>query len=671
MLFNKKHPQLLVITIWAIISLVVSWVGSDLTHRYDKQKHVYTLEVDLESSVPGKCELFWRSGESGFTANQSTDFKIRNSRERDDVDFTLPQEPISQLRLDPLDRVGQVKIYGLKLVNGLNVELPDATQNWNLIPVQGIGTVQQAEDAILVECISNDPILLIDLDYQTLSTVLSASDASEIANRRWQGVIIFAVTMFLFSVLGHWFFPILVASFVWIIAFPGIYTPDSITQIEQAISGVYYNWHPAIIPIILRGFFALGIPVSGVIWIQCTLGMLAVHWLMVEILMLCDPDRHYLAKAHFGSLFSSIGLFLFLISPLCPFSSYIVTLWKDVWFSVAALLISASTLAWFRWKKTKGKGTAFSYFYATGLFLMMLFAINLRHNAIVLIPSFVGILWLVIRESGLWKKLNFVLAVSILFMNTQHWIDHAFDVKETYPKYSVMSLELVGLLVLHPELRAEFPYVSSQLHDDYQEQFVWAGFRYLKWNKNPFVSEDLVKGSYNPELSSAYFRAVKRHPILMTQVKLINFLQLMNPLKSTEWLTFRISSNDLGLRRNLYARHYYMPYTQWSWQVYRHPLLRWISAVHLLWIGIGMLFSIGFIVKKRRILAQHLAHLLLISIPFLYVASYLLATPWSAFRYLYPSTILIQVFVISLLLRSLALSFEKLWTRRENPKQMQ
>ena len=140
--------------------------------------------------------------------------------------------------------MGQVKIYGLKLVNGLNVELPDATPNWNLIPVQGIGTVQQAEDAILVECISNDPILLIDLDYQTLSTVLSASDASEIANRRWQGVIIFAVTMFLFSVLGHWFFPILVASFVWIIAFlESIHLILSPRSNKRSVVFTT-NWHP-------------------------------------------------------------------------------------------------------------------------------------------------------------------------------------------------------------------------------------------------------------------------------------------------------------------------------------------------------------------------------------------------------------------------------------------
>lgn len=665
-MFNKKASSATYICISILISFISAWVATLLFNSYREKSLLFLLEVDLETSTSGNWELFWDSGE-GFSAQESFRFHTRNPHVRSLGYFKLPSKTIQGLRLDPLDVMGEVTIYQIRIVDALGRDYTEVFKAWDYSPLSGIESVEESEDGLKFKFNSADPALLLHYNKESLNRLLVMMGEQ----RSITGSLVVSFSFCLFCLLGfylfgNWFLPVILSFLCWSIFYPGVFSPDSISHIWEANRGTFYNWHPAIMPIALRFLFGLGIPVEAIILVQSLIGNLVILWVLHEFWRILDdsrfPGRHSLLI-----MGCALTVFAFLYSPLTPFYGFSLALWKDVWFTTTVLSIVGLTLNTKPLVYDRISTSDYPIWIRLALltFLMGL-SLCLRGNAIVLIPVFVGIIWVLAGRFRVWVRIMFSLIALVFFLYGGVWINKVFKVEDLNPRASVMSLELVGLLKLKPTLQEEFPYIASQLKEGWQHEFEWASYRKMRWNENSFVMPDLVKTGPNRPLEDAYFRAVKRHPFLMSKVKLLNFLQVINPFETTEWLPAGVAENDYGLKMNLYAESFYKTYWHWSHKVSSHPILRWISAVHLIWFLMAILI-LGYLLRRFIILRDSYVLLLLLlsSIPCAYVFSYFLASPWTAFRYMYPSTLLIQIFLIVWAFQKL-IAYSRKLTNRTN-----
>lgn len=639
-------PQLLYVLLLCLFSFLTSVTAFHLLNRYESLRNTFHLEIDMEASEPGRWELFWDTG-SGFSASESDSFEVRIPNLRSTGSFKLPNQEIRQLRLDPLERPGAGIIYSIRFVNGLGESMLSLDNKWELLAVNGIVSLEVEESGLRIESNSGDPYALLQLDIEPINHILTREALLHASQVRWISVATFGLAILGLSLLGSWMLPILLSLALWGVVYPGSFSPDSISHLYEASVNRYYNWHPAIVPILLRGLFAIGFTPALVILAQTLFGMLGVFALIREIYALTqrlsNVHRHDLA------LFAiSLGIFAFLFSPLTPFTGFLTTLWKDVWFSIALLWIAALSIHLRRLRPPE-RWPLRNRFQFSMLCLLLMFSLMLRGNAIVLLPLYLGLIWIVSNPCKLWVRLGCITFVLLAPTFTQSMLSRHFIIRDANPKSSVMALELAGMLYLRPDLEDSFPYVAENLKPGWREHFHWAAYRYMRWGETAYAELELVKAAPNPDLKHTYFRAMRSHPLLVTYVKLRNFAELINPLKTTEWFPFEITQNDIGLERNHYAAHIHQCFRNLSLQVISHPILRWISGVHLVWLAFAFAgFAIILRLRlKGRISSSWDLFLILSLLPVAYTASYLLACPWVAFRYTYPGTLLIQVTLLS------------------------
>ncbi|MEQ9822957.1 MAG: hypothetical protein ABQ298_01060 [Puniceicoccaceae bacterium] len=644
---NCSSTLLCFFLLTALVSLAAATLTHHLLNRYEKLLTCITLEIDMEASEPGRWELFWDTG-TGFSASESDSFDVRIPNLRSTGSFRLPNQEIRQLRLDPLDRPGIGTIYSIRITNGLGESLSTTTtKGWQLNPLHGIASIEENLSGIRIKSVSDDPHALLQLDLNLLNSLLTSEMRFHPTRILSLSIAVFGISMLGFVLLGNWMLPILLSLALWGIVYPGSFSPDSISHLYEASVNHYYNWHPAILAILLRAFSAIGITPALVILAQTLLGMLGVFSLVREVYAVIRK-KTIICRYDLSLLSISLLIFVFLFSPFTPFTGFLTTLWKDVTFSICLLWITSLSIALLR-LRVRHQSPVLQFILLLILTLLLMFSLLVRGNAIVMLPLYLGLIWIVSNPCKLWIRLGCIVFVLLAPTITQSMLSRHFVIRDANPKGSVMALELAGILYLRPELESEFPYVAQHLKPGWQKHFHWAAYRYMRFGDNAYAKSDLVKAAPNPKLNRAYFRAMRSHPLLLSYVKLRNFCELINPLNSTEWFPFEIAQNDFGLKRNRYAAHLHLSFRKLSWEVISHPVLRWISGVHLLWQGLAFA---GFIVLlKARMKGNAIAltnlFLVLSLIPLAYTASYLLACPWIAFRYIYPGTLLIQVTLLS------------------------
>jgi hypothetical protein len=74
-----------------------------------------TVSINLQASVPGKFELFWRSGVEQFSPKQS--LRVPFAEGANSLTFILPGGALAALRFDPGDGPGDFTISRVSLVN--------------------------------------------------------------------------------------------------------------------------------------------------------------------------------------------------------------------------------------------------------------------------------------------------------------------------------------------------------------------------------------------------------------------------------------------------------------------------------------------------------------------------------------------------------------------------
>ena len=613
------------------------------------------LEIAFESDATGVTQVFWDIGR-GFNQEDSVASSIRHASEEKEVRFRLPEETIRQIRFDPNNRPCTFTLHRFRIVDGAGRQIIPTTMN----PASGIGVATEEDGAVTYALTNQDPIFLINVDPQMLNQTM----ATMLASRSWPWSLLIVVLAVVgayggYFLLGEWSVPLILAYINWRIFAPGVFSPDSLDQYQQALNHRYSNWHPAAMAIALHYLLGIGLSLSQVIFIQILSGFAGLYFLirrLIEVFSRFKGESIGRAYARYGAL---IGL-LIIVSPLTPFAAFISTFWKDVWFAIFLIWIVTISLTVFE-KNTATGGWLGNIAAMFGLIVLMVFSVLVRYNAILLIPAYAIILFLIARRLPVWLRIAGVgaLILGCLFFNS--FLIWAYRVTKLEPKLSVMSLEMVGLAVLYPELLDGLPYTRSQLKEGYRERFTWAAYRELRWNDNSIVYEDFVKPVNNPKLKEEYFYSVRHHPVRMAQVKIMNFIQLLDPGKTAEWCPRGIPDNEYGFKPNFLFSYARGKYFRLAFATLGQPILRWISTVNLVWL----IFSLVLLIRwgwrwLRYRNTDTLFMMTLAALAPLYYFSYLLASPWRAFRYMYPATLLTQIIGIAILAIGLSVAVSRI-----------
>lgn len=79
-----------------------------------------TLEIDLVSSSPSPTQIFWDIGH-GINGDDSHRQTLESHRALQTVRFTLPLQEVKELRYDPRDNAGSVRISGIRVVDSTQI----------------------------------------------------------------------------------------------------------------------------------------------------------------------------------------------------------------------------------------------------------------------------------------------------------------------------------------------------------------------------------------------------------------------------------------------------------------------------------------------------------------------------------------------------------------------
>jgi hypothetical protein len=439
----------------------------------------------------------------------------------------------------------------------------------------------------------------------------------------------------------------IVALALWGVFFPGLMSADSITQYREALTSDYHDWHPPLMAIVLHAVLRAGGGIGSLMLVQCLAGVFGVLAFSRSVLALVYGDRLPERRAAWLPL----AVLLLLLVPVTPLAFYLMTFWKDAWAMILMLWVGALALDLYR-RGPDGKR----------LFLLIGLAAALgmvRHNAVVLLPLVGWVLWLGARRrtARAWA-LALAAAPLALYLAATPAIDTVFGVVAMHPDSQVMALDLVGLCARD---RAEgrpvcprLPWTRAHIRDP----GALAAYRpgdigFIFWDRPPHVDPS-IRLDY-PRLRSEYLRAVRESPGPLARVKLAAFKPLLGVHETYYFFHGSIVENPyrLALGERLAPVRGALS-TPATW-VSQDPAFRWISGVHLVWLLANLLAVAGLLVLRLRRRQERFGFLAwVLLIPLGYYLSYLLAAPAHDFRFMYPSTLIIQCVVLSCGLGGLA-----------------
>jgi hypothetical protein len=456
------------------------------------------------------------------------------------------------------------------------------------------------------------------------------------------------------SLMRRWLAPdrrpdlltILIALGIWRIFFPGLMSADSIDQYGQAVTGNFNDWHPPLLAIAIKVVLGLGGGIGLLMLGQCLAGVFGLRALARAVLELFHPEAEPRRIA-----WRSFAVLVVLLVPLTPLAFYLMTLWKDAWAAVLMLWIGALALDLFQRGATHRR-----IFGIVGCSVLLGLV---RHNAVVILPVVGLLLWMGVRRAGVSRASALAFAASplVLYVLANPVMYALFHVRKFHTDSAVMALDLVGLCAEGSAVCDRLPWTRAHILDPGALAHYRPGdIGFIFWDVPKHV-DPAIRGDY-PRLRAEYFRAVEEFPGRFARLKVEAFETLFG-LDRTFYF-FHPSIVDNPYRLTLNAR--FAPVRERliavTTEVAAHPVLRWVSGVHLVWMIVDLAAVVGLAViawRSGKAKYRDLAAVLLL--PLGYYLSYLAATPMFDFRFMYPSTLMVQCVALSWLLGLLP------WTR--------
>ncbi|MBS1634879.1 MAG: hypothetical protein JST26_03085 [Bacteroidetes bacterium] len=227
--------------------------------------------------------------------------------------------------------------------------------------------------------------------------------------------------------------------FIVLAAYPGFMSPDSLDQYQQALAGVYSDWHPPV----MAWFW------NKLLWIkngpQPMLILINLfYWSGVSLWALC---------------FRRYSPVIFILAFFPPMINFLGVIWKD---SLLFSILFFSCALWcFHTEKEKSRKPEIAVLVC--IVLLLLFAACLRYNAMAAVAP---LLFMVIvgwrDELGVMKKIGVGITTVALMYGMSVMLNRVIADNKTHPEQQLMLYDLMGIQYYTTD--AALPrYVTSQV----------------------------------------------------------------------------------------------------------------------------------------------------------------------------------------------------------------
>jgi hypothetical protein len=419
-------------------------------------------------------------------------------------------------------------------------------------------------------------------------------------------------------------------------------SPDSLNQYGQAFHGFFEDAHPPMMSIVLWMIMKLGGDIGILILFQCLFAVFGLRTLLWLCLRFFSDS---IISIQSNGIIATIITLLFLIPFLSPFMFFSVIFWKDAWLTILLLWLTAYLLWIFLHLNSLVKRNFLIHLLLLSVISSLV--VIIRHNAIVIIPV-ICLAIAVLMKLKLDSKVLFIIATSFLplflALALNPFINSFFKVDDVKTGNLVVANDLTTMLRLFPELEAEYPVTA--LH-----------------RKKPRESPKALVielGNENRDLQNEHTKAIYSHPVKFLSAKLYLFWEMLSPHNWWQQkLAYDVIANPYGLKtnENYSATRYKL--NALSIETGNQWYLIWISGLHIVWLVLNVLAVIYLsfrIFTKRN--EKIIFSFILFLIPLSYYFSYVLAATTPNYRFMYPSMLLMQVFIISLLLSKIMLTIK-------------
>jgi len=378
--------------------------------------------------------------------------------------------------------------------------------------------------------------------------------------------------------------------------------------------------------------------------LSCLLGFLGVRRLLLAIADFFSAGRQR------QELVASIGTLL-LSLPLTPMPIYFVTLWIDSWLILfllwtIVLLLELSKAA----TRTITKKDRFKII--APLILISLVMLT-RWNSLILYAPLILIWSMILWDKFYSRKILLTLAISplvicCLFLYLQY---NVIGVRRTHNERVALALDMASMIVFDPSVCETLPLESCDLiQGKITNQFI-VGAGAIDYTINQGLSTmepAYVALTLNPSLPHELWLAATHYPWIYGTIKVLNFWDYIRPRDRYYYQSF-MHPNNLNLSFNPRFEPIRNELFILLHVVYEQPVLKFVSFVHLPWIMINLIGIVLCFVFGQKTGQLRVTGMILL-IPATYYFSYLIALAASDFRYMYPSTLIMQMITIGFLL---------------------
>lgn len=429
-----------------------------------------------------------------------------------------------------------------------------------------------------------------------------------------------------------WFATAAMALWTWLVFFPGLLSADGVVIYSQAMTGKFNDWHPPILAFVLQLFLKGSLGLGGLMLLQCIGMYVGLSFLVNEFTIALGLEEELQPRM-------ALCILGVLYSPLFPFPFYAMTFLKDSWCVCAFLWLCAASL------HIQRKGIQLEraryVLFSTVLIVSISVAILVRHNTIVLFPLFALIVFVLNRRMcGRTVKVSLVLsalplAVVLLFDLTAYKI---VGVVQRHPERQVFASELVGLIYVDSAYCDELPYICKNLSPNWREAYHFGEVSSVMAWDDPRAVNIPPFDRDNEAVLYEYLHAVLHHPFTMAYVKCRAFLNMLLPTPHRYWFHPQLDTNKYGLTLNDRFSGLRKMWTAVTLRMRKTAVPRIFVAEHLLWLLLNIFFVVKYLRKKSFVG-------LILLVPLLYYATYLLAaTTGLDYRFMYPSTLIVECF---------------------------
>lgn len=467
---------------------------------------------------------------------------------------------------------------------------------------------------------------------------------------------------------------------IWQIYYPGLMSPDSMAQYQQAQGGYFNDWHPPLMSIVLWAVMKLGGGIGLLILIQCFFAVFGLRRLIALSILFFSNQTIGKQTAW---IIATAATFLFLIPFFSPFMFFSVIFWKDAWIMIMLVWIISFLLNLFLTFEKLNKTN-----FVRRLLLISLFSgfmVLVRHNAFVVLPV-IGLLFAVLGKIKI-GRIGIIAGIFPLLFAfiLSPLVNNLFNIQPIFLGNEVLASDLVVMLKLYPELETELPLAArhrnSPILFGIDEGLTWdesvsgKPCPYIPCEDMPVVCYGTAANTFNIDghncymaigndnkaLKAEYFKALSSHPLEFAVTKLYLFGWMIHPSGwRNQKVVYDIFENSYGLKFNENFNEVRGKLNESSQNSINKWYLMWISSIHPLWLVLNTILAIYAAVKVylRKDL-NSIFFLFLFLIPLSYYFSYVLASVAQDYRFMYPSTLLMQILTVSIITSKIIKSVKK------------